>query len=102
MNLYEIKKVENCISKSAVYQYRFSFKLNEEFINSFGNAAEVKFHRNFPKPSFNITFSDGTKIIGVLRDVAFKAMFPLESADECKNRFEMILTEIVCSLKPGE
>ena len=91
MSLYEIKKVENCISKSSVYQYRFNFKLSEEFVNCFGNSAEVKFHRNFPKPSFNIIFPDGTKIIGVLHDVAFKVYFPPGSAEESKNSFESIL-----------
>lgn len=99
MSLYEIKKVENCISKSSIYQYRFNFKLTEEFIKKIGNADEIKFHRNFPKPSFNITFPDGTKIIGVLHDVAFKVMFPLEAEEDCKNRLEIILTEITCNLE---
>lgn len=102
MNIYEVKKVENCISKSAVFQYRFSFKLTEEFINRFDKHTEITYHRNFPKPSFNITYPDGTKIIGVLRDVAFKAMFPVESAEESKNRFESILTVIVSNQEPGD
>ncbi len=95
MSLYEIKKVDNCISKSAVFQYRFNFKFTEEFINRFEKNADIIIHKNFPKPSFSITYQDGTKIIGVLRDVAFKAMFPAESADESKKRFESVLTEIV-------
>ena len=101
MNLYEIKKVENCISKSAVYQYRFSFKIDEDFINRFGSSAEIKVHKNFPKPSFNIAFTDGTKVIGVFRDVAFKVMYPLESTEECKDRFETILAEITGSPEQG-
>jgi len=102
MSLYEIKKVENCISKSAVFQYRFNFIVTEEFINEFKNPAEIKYHRNFPKPSFNIIYPDKTKIIGVLRDVAFKAFFPLESAEESKKNFDSILSGIVTNHEPGE
>jgi len=102
MNLYEIMKVENCMSKSSVYQYRFSFRLTEEFINRFETSAEVKYHRNFPKPSFNITFADGTRIVGVLRDVSFKAYFPPETAEPSKNSFESVLTENVSSYETGE
>ena len=100
MSSYEIKKVENCISKSSVFQYRFSFKVTDDFINMFQSSAELKVHRNFPKPSFDILFPDRTKIVGVLRDVAFKAMFPLESADVSKNKFETLLTEIVKNYTP--
>ena len=102
MNFYEVKKVENCISRSSVFQYRFNFKFTEDFMKMFEPAAELKIHRNFPKPSFSLIFPDGTKITGVFKDVAFKAMFPLERAEMSKNNFEKLLTEVVQNYIPGE
>jgi hypothetical protein len=102
MSFFEIKKTENCISKSSVYQYRFDFKITEEFIGSFEKNAEVKIFKNFPKPSFCITFPDGTKIVGVLRDVAFKVMFPMERAEKCRSNFESVLTEKAMTRRQAE
>lgn len=102
MNYFTCNRVENCFSKTAVFQYRLSFKINDLFLNQFEQVGIVKCYRNFPRPYFNINLPDGTAVKGVMSDVALKVIFPFEAAEESKKIFEQLLITIVCKCQSAK
>ena len=95
MNHFICQRVENCFSKTAVFQYQLPVKMGDEFLQQFERVGNVRCRRDFPRPYFNIALSDGTAVKGVLNDVALKVIFPLVTADDSKASFEQLLISIV-------
>ncbi len=94
MNVFTCSRVENCFSKTTVFQYLLRFKIGDQFLNQFESISRVKCYRNFPRPYFTIALPDGTAIKGVLGDVALKVIFPVETAETSKEKFEQLLISI--------
>lgn len=95
MNVFTCNRVENCFSKTAIFQYQVHFKIDDRFLSRFEQVGIVKCHRNFPRPYFNITLPDGTAIKGILNDVVLKVIFPFEDAERSQKNFEQLLDSIV-------
>lgn len=96
MNYFTCNRVENCFSKTAIFQYQLNVKIDEFLLDQFQQVGIVKCQRNFPRPYFTIVLPDGTAIKGVLSDVALKVIFPFEAAEASKEVFEQLLISIVC------
>ena len=89
MSAFECKKLEDCFISRSAYQYRFSKKLDDAFVTWLEKiSATCKCRRDFPRPFFNATLSDGTQIKGVLGDTAIKVVYPDDSAEASKKAFE--------------
>lgn len=94
MQYYECKKVENCFAGTNVYEYRLLVKLDEEFIEEFRLTGEVRCYRSFPRPFFQVAFSGGTTVKGIINDNIIKVVFP-NMLIETRQEFEMLLTEMI-------
>lgn len=97
MQLYECKKVENCFSGTNVYEYRLTVKLDENFIEGFRLNGVIRYYKNFPRPFFQVTFSDGIAIKGIIDDNVIKVNFPRASTEDQQN-FEILLLEQICKV----
>ena len=95
MKQYECKKVENCFGGAHIYEYRVGRKFTEDLINLFSTIGSLKFHKNFPRPFFQVTRSDGTTIKGVLGDTVIKVSFPVTEPQLSKQDFEKFLNELL-------
>lgn len=95
MKQYEFKKVENCFSSSHVYEYRLTFKTEEEFLECFNAIGSIKYYRNFPRPCFQATLKDGTTVKGVIADWVIKVSFPDNDPQGSKEHFEIFLEELL-------
>ncbi len=93
MNDFECSKVENCFSKTAIYQYHLNFKLDLRFISYFEEVGLVKCHINLPRPYFKATLLDGVEAKGVLGDVAMRVAFPFADFERQKEWFEEFLRQ---------
>ena len=102
MSDFICKRVQNCFSKTSIYQYRLNFKIDDRFLQQMEEIGTVKCHRNFPRPYFNISLPDGTEMKGVIGDVALKVVFPLASAAQSQIAFEQLLTEFVHRYQNGK
>ena len=95
MNRFEARKVDNCVAKASVFQYSFGERMTEEFLRRFPKTCELRIYRNFPKPSYAMGFSDGTRLIGAMDDTTLRALFPLENSESAKLAFESILNSLI-------
>ncbi len=95
MKMYECKKVENCFSGTHIYEYRLPFKVKEEIIECFGAFGSIKYHKNFPRPCFQVVTKSGTTIKGVITDNVIKVSFPTGNPQESKEHFELFLEELL-------
>ena len=95
MSDFVCKQVQNCFSKTAIYQYRLNFKIDDRFLRQLEAAGTVKCQWNFPRPYFHVSLPDGTELKGVIGDVALKVVFPFASVGQSKIGFEQLLAEFV-------
>ena len=95
MKQVECKKVENCFSGTHVYEYRLPSKAREEFIKGFAALGSIKYHKNFPRPFFQATLTDGTTIKGIIADSVIKVSFPNSNPQESKASFEIFLEDLL-------
>lgn len=93
MNNFECKKVENCFAGDMVFEYRVNFKIDDDFLAAIDQVTTMKVCRKFPRPFFTADWPDGTKAKGVLGDVAVKVIYPPDSADSSKVKFETFLSK---------
>lgn len=101
MSRFECKKVENCFSGSAVFQYRLGFKIDDAFLNWLEKiSATFKCRRDFPRPYFNATLTDGTQVKGVISDIALKVVYPENAATLNKAAFEKLLRSVIDEKQP--
>ncbi|MBP2663308.1 MAG: hypothetical protein H6Q71_1256 [Firmicutes bacterium] len=101
MQQYECKKVENCFSGAHIYEYRLTIKVKEEFIEGFADSSSIKYHRNFPRPCFQVELSDGTTIKGVISDTVIRVNFPASNPQESKANFEIVLEDLLEQQQTG-
>lgn len=95
MKQYECKKVENCFSSAYIYEYRLPIKATEEFIEYFNTVGSIKYHKNFPRPCFQATLTDGTTIKGVIADSVIKVSFPESTPQASRTNFELLLDDLL-------
>ncbi|WP_094607077.1 hypothetical protein SPSIL_029940 [Sporomusa silvacetica DSM 10669] len=95
MKQYECKKVENCFSSANIYEYRLPIKAKEEFIECFAPLGVIKYHKNFPRPCFQASLTDGATIKGIIADSVIKVSFPDSNPQECKANFEIFLEDLL-------
>ena len=95
MKPYECKKVENCFSSSHMYEYRLPLKTREEVIEELGKGGQIKYYKNFPRPSFQIQFASGISIKGVIAEVVIRVRFPDDDPLTSQENFEQFLTELL-------
>jgi hypothetical protein len=91
---YESKKVENCFSGANVYEYRLDIRLDEEYIESLGLTGEIHYYRKFPRPFFQVTFTDGTQVKGIINATIIKVVFP-DMSIEPQQKFEKLLAAML-------
>lgn len=95
MKVFECQRVENCFSKTALFQYGLPFKIDDPFLSQFEQVGNITCYRKFPRPYFKIFLSDGTEIKGVLSDTSLKVIFLPETSEKSKALFEQLLTQFV-------
>lgn len=95
MKRYECKKIENCFTSSHMYEYRLPLKTAEEIIEQLGMNGQIKYFKNFPRPSFQIQFVSGITIKGVIADVVIRVSFPDTEPLTHQKIFEQSLTELL-------
>jgi hypothetical protein len=95
MTQFDCKKVENCFGAATIYEYRLPVAASEEFVTWFGAIGSLKIHRNFPRPFFQASLSDGTTVKGVLADSVIKVDFPKNAPQDSKDKFEIFLEEML-------
>lgn len=94
MKGYECRKVENCIAKASVFLYTLDEQITEEWVVRLAQNGEFKVYKNFPRPSYTVGFSDGTKLIGALNETSVKVLFPLDNPVNTKADFELFLNSL--------
>ncbi len=95
MDMFQVKKLEDCFGASQVYQYWLKCGADETFLEMLGTLGELKCKRNMRRPFFKLTRPDGTEVKGVIGDDIIKASFP--DGTEAQNRaaFESELERLV-------
>lgn len=78
-----------------MYEYRLPLKTREEFIEQLGKNGQIKYYKNFPRPSFQIQFVSGISIKGVIADGVIRVSFPEVDPLETQKNFEQFLTELL-------
>lgn len=95
MNDFDCQRVENCFSKTALFQYGLSFKIDDSFLSQFEQVGKITCYRKFPRPYFKIFLSDGTEVKGVLSDISLKVSFQPATSEKSKALFEQLLTQFI-------
>ena len=95
MKQYDCRKVENCFSGANIYEYRLRIKADEGFLENFTSVASLKYYKNFPRPCFQATLSDGTTLKGVIADSVIRVSFPDNQPQSSKDDFETLLENLL-------
>lgn len=98
MTQYEAKKVENCFGGSNIYEYRLGIRADERFLEAIGTIGTLKIFRNFPRPFFQTVLADGTTVKGVIADRIIKVNFATSNPAESKQKFEIVLAQLISQL----
>jgi hypothetical protein len=78
-----------------MYEYRLPLKTGEEVIEELGMEGQIKYYKNFPRPSFQIQLTGGIIIKGVIADVVIRVSFPADNPLKSQENFEKSLTALL-------
>jgi hypothetical protein len=89
--------MENCFDGEFVFKYSFNAKWTREAIMDLETLGRLRYYDSFPRPMFNVMFSDGTTMKGVEGTEECRLIFARDKPEAAKKHFEEIFTEEVRS-----
>ncbi|GHV41684.1 hypothetical protein AGMMS49546_18120 [Spirochaetia bacterium] len=94
MKLTGVEKVENCIAGDFVYRYFFDGPWKKKGIQIMAGTGNIKYYADFPRPLYEVRFSDGTILKGVESEREFRVIFKRGSGDLEREAFQKRCGEI--------
>jgi hypothetical protein len=94
MKIISIEKQEHCIGGDFMFIYHFDGQWNKERIMSMARLGQLQYHKNFPRPFFQIKCPDGTLVKGVEFAAEFRVIFPRKNPGTAETNFKQQLWEL--------
>jgi hypothetical protein len=76
MNILYVKKLEECLDRTMIFEYGFSAPVSEADIRRLGRGGDLSYFPEFARPFFKLVTSDGVQIKGIVGDVSVQVVFP--------------------------
>lgn len=94
MNILHIKKLEECLDRTMIYEYSFGDSVSELQIRTLGRGGDLSYFPEFSRPFFKLVTADGLQIKGIVGDQSLQVVFPIEGGEARVEAFSRLLAGI--------